>query len=243
MLSRAYDRLIVVLAVLASIMIAAVFVLIVVDVSMRTAGLRPPVFTSAISEYSLLYVTMMAAPYLVRHRGHVRIDSFIAHLPAPGRLLVERLLIVTCIALCLLATWYSARFAVDQQNLGAGVRQSPVLAAGAGNPLFPPLPHLVAAGPGHRIADLPELPDEGVALVAARELKEELAFLPGQEDRHFGEPHGVAPAEALGRRGGSGRGGRSHFPDRLLSARGGCRDQQAGDQDQGGDASETEPDP
>jgi len=113
MLSRAYDRLIVVLAVLASIMIAAVFVLIVVDVSMRTAGLRPPIFTSAISEYSLLYMTMMAAPYLVRHRGHVRIDSFVAHLPAPGRLLVERLLIVTCIALCLLATWYSARFAMD----------------------------------------------------------------------------------------------------------------------------------
>lgn len=109
---RAYDRLISLLAVVASIMVAAVFVLIVVDVSMRTAGLRPPVFSSAVSEYSLIYMTMLAAPWLVRTRGHVRVDSFLTFVSASGRRFVERILILVCISLCLGATYLSAEFMV-----------------------------------------------------------------------------------------------------------------------------------
>ena len=110
---RLYDRLIVMLALVASIMIGAVFVLIVVDVSMRTAGLRPPVFSSALSEYSLIYVTMLAAPWLVRERGHVRIDTFLSFLPPAGKLLVERILIVVCIGLCLVTAYLAADFAIE----------------------------------------------------------------------------------------------------------------------------------
>ena len=110
---RAYDRLIVMLALVASVMVGAVFVLIVVDVGMRTAGLRPPVFSSAVSEYALIYVTMLAAPWLVRERGHVRIDSFLGFLPRAARRQVERVLILVCIALCLLATWLAGEFAVE----------------------------------------------------------------------------------------------------------------------------------
>jgi len=108
-----YDRMIVMLAVLASITVGAVFVLIVVDVSMRTGGLRPPIFSSAVSEYSLLYVTMLAAPWLVRERGHVRIDSFITFLPIPAKRFIERILMLVCIALSLMAAWLSAEFAIE----------------------------------------------------------------------------------------------------------------------------------
>ena len=112
-LIRLYDGLIKLLAHTASVAIAAVFVLIVVDVSMRTAGFRPPVFSSAVSEYSLLYMTMLAAPWLVRERGHVRIDSFLSFLPLNAKLTIERMLIVICIALCLLAAYLSAEFAIE----------------------------------------------------------------------------------------------------------------------------------
>ena len=113
LLVRVYDRLISLLALAAGIMVAAVFVLIVVDVSMRTAGLRPPVFSSAVSEYSLIYMTMLAAPWLVRVRGHVRVDSFLTFVPARGKLAIERILIVVCIALCLGASFLSGEFAVE----------------------------------------------------------------------------------------------------------------------------------
>jgi len=112
-LIRAYDRMIVMLALVASVMIGSVFVMIVVDVSMRTAGLRPPIFTSALSEYTLLYMTMLAAPWLVRERGHVRIDSFVSFAPDAIRKLVERALILVCVALCLMAAWISADFATE----------------------------------------------------------------------------------------------------------------------------------
>ena len=112
-LIRVYDRLITLLALLASAMVASVFVIIVVDVSMRTAGLRPPAFSSAVSEYSLIYMTMLAAPWLVRNRGHVRVDSFLAFVPPAGKLLIERLLIVTCIGLCLFAAYLSGEFAIE----------------------------------------------------------------------------------------------------------------------------------
>jgi C4-dicarboxylate transporter DctQ subunit len=110
---RLYDRMILMLAITAGIMIAAVFVLIVVDVSMRTAGLRPPIFSSAVSEYSLIYVTMLAAPWLVRERGHVRIDSFLSLVPLAGQRFIERILILVCIALCLTAAYLSAEFAIE----------------------------------------------------------------------------------------------------------------------------------
>lgn len=113
MIARVYDRLILGLAVLAGLMVAGVFLLIVVDVSMRTAGLRPPLFSSAVSEYALLYITMCAAPWLVRERGHIRIDSFVGYLPAGLRRLLERAIVVLCIALCLVAVFYSTRFAIQ----------------------------------------------------------------------------------------------------------------------------------
>ena len=113
MAGRLYDRLISGLAVLAGLMVAGVFVIIVVDVSMRTAGLRPPMFTSAVSEYALLYMTMFAAPWLVRERGHIRIDSFVGYMPAGLRRWIERAIVVLCIALCIVAVFYSTRFAIQ----------------------------------------------------------------------------------------------------------------------------------
>lgn len=112
-MSRLYDRLIMALALLAGVMVTFVFGLIIVDVGMRTLGMKPPLFTSAVSEYSLLYMTMFAAPWLVRERGHIRIDSFIYFLPKRATFLLERLIILLCAALCLVAVWYSAKFAIQ----------------------------------------------------------------------------------------------------------------------------------
>ena len=98
----------------------------------------------------------------------------------------------------------AVRFAVNQQNLGARVRQAPIVPAGVGCPLLPALAHLVASGLGHRVAHLPELPNEGVPLVLARELEEEIAFLSRHEDRDLSQPVGVAPAQPVGSRGRRG---------------------------------------
>lgn len=110
---RLYDLLIGMLAMVAGILVAVLFVMIVVDVGMRTAGLHPPIFTSAVSEYMLLYVTMFAAPWLVRERGHVRIDSFVSYAGPKVKWALERLIILVCLLLSLTAAYLSTRFAID----------------------------------------------------------------------------------------------------------------------------------
>ena len=112
-MGRLYDRLITMLAIMAGIMIVFVFGLIVVDVSLRTLDFRPPMFTSAVSEYALLYMTMFAAPWLVRERGHIRIDSFVSFLPKRVKFVLERAILVLCFGLCAVAVWYSVKFSIQ----------------------------------------------------------------------------------------------------------------------------------
>ena len=112
-LIRIYDTLIMALAAVAGVMVAGVFVAIVVDVCMRTAGLQPPMFTSALTEYALLYMTMLAAPWMVRNGGHVFVESFTSMLPHAWFRVVERVVYVVCVAICLVLAWYAAALGYD----------------------------------------------------------------------------------------------------------------------------------
>jgi len=114
----AYDRLIVVLAALAGAAIAFGFALIVVDVSVRAFGLRPPAFTSAVVEYVLLYFTLFAAPYLVRRKGHVTVDALVSRLSGRARWLVEKLAYLVCVATALAFAVIGFRLGFDAIRLG-----------------------------------------------------------------------------------------------------------------------------
>lgn len=73
MIVRLYDAVIDGLAALAGGIVAAMVVLIVVDVALRNMGAEPPAATIALTEYALLYFTMAAAPWLTRRKGHVTV--------------------------------------------------------------------------------------------------------------------------------------------------------------------------
>ena len=100
----AYDLLIVALAYIAGATIVLAFVLIVVDVTIRTVGRQPPAFTSAVVEYVLLYFTLFAAPYLVRQKGHVFVDALISRLSGRPRWVVEKLVYLICVVTSLAFT-------------------------------------------------------------------------------------------------------------------------------------------
>jgi C4-dicarboxylate transporter DctQ subunit len=110
---RAYDLLIVAAAVVAAAMLAGVFVAIVYDVTLRTAGFEPPQWVSALSEYAMFYVTMLAAPWLVRRRGHVYVQIGVDRLAAPMRWWLERLICLFCIGASLVVAWFAFDVAWD----------------------------------------------------------------------------------------------------------------------------------
>ena len=117
-LTRIYNAVIVGLAIVAGAMMAAVFLMIILDVVMRTAGLQPPLFVSALSEYALLYLTMFAAPWVVRIKGHVYVESLTSALPERARLVIERGMLVLCIVVCLVLAYYAAITGIEIAGRG-----------------------------------------------------------------------------------------------------------------------------
>ena len=93
--------------------IAALFILIVADVTIRTMGINPPGFTLAMVEYGLLYFAMFAAPYLVRHRGHVCIEAVVSNIPRPLAQAAAKLVYFTCFALSLLFAYFSVQLLIE----------------------------------------------------------------------------------------------------------------------------------
>ena len=90
------------LAGAAGIMMAAMFLIIVYDVTIRNLGWGVPVWAVNGTEYALVYVTFLASPWLLRQRGHVYIQTVTSIMPPAMKVWVEKLVCVVCAALCLL---------------------------------------------------------------------------------------------------------------------------------------------
>lgn len=110
---RLYDLLVPALAVLAGALLLACTFAIVGDVLLRTAGLAFLHGVDALGEYALLYVTMAAAPWLVRTHGHVAVGSFLRLLPAGWRARILGAGLATSAVLSLALAWYAAGLAAE----------------------------------------------------------------------------------------------------------------------------------
>ena len=71
--------------------------LIVLDVFMRITGFDPFIFILTTVEYILLYFTMLAAPWLVRIKGHVFIDAVTQFMPPAVKKVIAKLVYLACI--------------------------------------------------------------------------------------------------------------------------------------------------
>ena len=112
-LVRAYDGLIFGLAWLAGLCLALTFVAIVWDVGVRTLGLQPPAFTSALTEYAMLVVTMAVAPWLVRLKGHVWVEAIDLIASEAVRRRLATLVYLACVGLCFVLAWYAGELAIE----------------------------------------------------------------------------------------------------------------------------------
>lgn len=107
-LIRAYDALVSLAALVAAAMLVWLMMAIVVSVSLRNLGMQPWAWLFTSTEYGLLYLTMLGAPWLVRERGHVHIELLTAALPRMARRTLSRLIAAGCVAVCALLAWKGA---------------------------------------------------------------------------------------------------------------------------------------
>jgi C4-dicarboxylate transporter, DctQ subunit len=109
-----YRRLLELLAVVAGVLLAAMALAIVIDVVVRNLGLQPPAHTLTLTEYGLLYVTMLAAPWLVREKGHVHIELLTAAVSPRARFWLTRAVYALCVLTCMVIFWFAVEVTIDQ---------------------------------------------------------------------------------------------------------------------------------
>jgi C4-dicarboxylate transporter, DctQ subunit len=112
---RLYDGVLTGLAILAGLLLVWLMVAIVWSVTLRNLGLQPHAWLFTSTEYAILYMTMLGAPWLVRKRGHVHIELLTAILPEVVRQIVSRLVALACVVVC---AWLAYRgFLLVQTNI------------------------------------------------------------------------------------------------------------------------------
>ena len=107
-LIRLYTGFLYAMAGVAGAMLIWIMISVVVSVLMRNAGVQPFAWLFTSSEYALLYMTMLGAPWLVREKGHVHIELVTASLPAHLRRIISRLVAAACVGVSLVLAWKGA---------------------------------------------------------------------------------------------------------------------------------------
>jgi C4-dicarboxylate transporter, DctQ subunit len=102
---RGYDAIVTLMALIAAGMLVWLMVSILISVTMRNTGLQPMAWLFTSSEYALLYMTMLGAPWLVRRKGHVHIELVTAALPPRWRRMLSRAVALACVAVCGMLAW------------------------------------------------------------------------------------------------------------------------------------------
>ena len=119
---RAYNGLLNLLRFLAGVVVFAIFVLICVDVLLRLlggyVGMQPWTYSVPVVEYGLLWFAMLAAPYLVRIKGHVFIEAVTSVVPPRTQWVMAKTSYLACIVASCVFAWYSWGVLVESIERG-----------------------------------------------------------------------------------------------------------------------------
>lgn len=102
---RLYTWLVNLMAFIAAGALVWLMIAIVWSVTMRNLGMQPYAWLFTSTEYGILYMTMLGAPWLVRRRGHVHIELVTAALPDWLRQIVSRTVALGCVLICGYLAW------------------------------------------------------------------------------------------------------------------------------------------
>ena len=105
-ISRAYEAILYGMAWLAGFLMAAMMVVITLDVVLRNLGYQSSAHFFTFTEYALLIIPCMGAPWLAREKGHIYVEIFLNAVPARARSVLTTAIGLLCIAVCLVIAWY-----------------------------------------------------------------------------------------------------------------------------------------
>jgi TRAP-type C4-dicarboxylate transport system permease small subunit len=118
-LSRAYGRILDVLMAAACLLLLAMTLLIGADVVGRNVGLGGVPWSGEVSEDILYLLTLLTAPWLLRHGQHIRVDILLRAVPARLGWLLEWLGDLLGVACSLYFVWYGWKVLAASYTSGA----------------------------------------------------------------------------------------------------------------------------
>ena len=90
----------------AAALIVAMMVVITLDVVLRNLGYQSSAHFFTFTEYALLVVPCLGAPWLVREKGHIYVEILLMHLDRRRRAALRRAIGIVCIVVCAVLAWY-----------------------------------------------------------------------------------------------------------------------------------------
>jgi TRAP-type C4-dicarboxylate transport system permease small subunit len=136
-LSKIFDHMLEVMAVLGMVIMVLVMLVICYEVVTRYFLGRGSAWVIEFSEYALLYITFLGAGWLLRREGHVSMDILVLSFSPKRQILLKGIVSLLGGILCGLFTWFGAEVALD--HLERGLRQ-PTLIGPPDFPLFAVIP-------------------------------------------------------------------------------------------------------
>ena len=94
------------MAYIAAFLMAAMMVVITLDVVLRNLGYQSSAHFFTFTEYALLIVPCLGAPWLAREKGHIYVEILLLSLRPRLRSAMTVLIGLLCITVCLVIAWY-----------------------------------------------------------------------------------------------------------------------------------------
>lgn len=124
-LENIFDGLIDLLAFVSGVIFLFITGSVCVDVVMRYFFNRPMIWVIEISEYLLVYMTFLAAAWVLKKEGHVAVDVFTARLKPKAQAITGIMGSTIGAFVCLIITWFGSIETWD--NFQRGVRIPSIL--------------------------------------------------------------------------------------------------------------------
>jgi TRAP-type C4-dicarboxylate transport system permease small subunit len=103
---RIYSLLLYGMAWCAAALIVAMMMVITIDVVVRNLGYQSSAHFFTFTEYALLVVPCLGAPWLAREKGHVYVEILLMCLDRRRRAALRRAIGIVCVVVCAVLAWY-----------------------------------------------------------------------------------------------------------------------------------------
>lgn len=105
------------MAVAAGFLMAAMMATIFIDVVLRNLGYQSSAHFFTFSEYALLLIPCLGAPWLVREKGHVYVEILLMTMRPALRRKFTFAIGIACIAVCAVLAWYGVEVTLRNYTL------------------------------------------------------------------------------------------------------------------------------